>query len=105
MKGLCSAEGCSLIARVLVCLPDGSQLEVCVPHWGDVLHQTPGEIQGMRLIQLPDCFVERCRSKAITIVGPVDDSSRPVCQRHLDDLSWVGKPSEAVAAPRDWAHG
>lgn len=94
MNGLCSAHGCSLLARVLVTLVDSEHLQVCVPHWGDVLQDRATVVQSMRLIALPRCFLPRCRSNAVTIVRPEDGSSRPVCQRHLDNLSWLETPTE-----------
>jgi hypothetical protein len=104
VKGLCTAHACSLTARVHVTLTEGDRFAVCVPHWGDVLRDHDGAIRSMRLMPLPKCFVARCRSTAVTIVKAQTDA-HPVCQHHLDNLSWVEAAGPPVPKSTEWNHG
>ena len=94
---MCESSGCSLIARVHVALLHGDWLHVCVPHWGEVLRTQRKAIRSMRLVPLPRCFVTRCQCAAVTIVGSDPGEPLPVCQRHLDNLTWAA-PCEATDA-------
>lgn len=97
MNGLCESSGCSLIARIHVALQHDDRLEVCVPHWGEVLRTHRDGIQGMRLMSLPRCFLHQCHRAAVTVVSRDDGQHLPVCQRHLDNLSWAAAFNAAGA--------
>ena len=105
MTGLCRVGDCSLIARVVIEDAHREQLEVCVAHWQDALQVSHGQIRGVRLLKIPRCFLAPCRSEAVTIVGRFDEPPRPVCQRHLDSLSWVELPTEILGDGPGWSGG
>lgn len=96
MTGLCGIDNCQLIARVKSCDVDGNERRLCVIHWSAAQVFVPGELQAAHLIALPACFVDRCTQDAVTIVGRYDERPGAVCQRHLDDLSWVDLPQELL---------
>lgn len=96
MTALCEIDNCQLIARVKTCDVDGNEQRLCVMHWSAAQVLVPGELQAAHLIALPACFVDRCTRDAVTIVGRYDEQPRPVCQRHLDDLTWVDLPVELL---------
>jgi len=96
MTGLCEIENCQFIARVMAGDVDGGERLLCILHWNAAEVVVPGELQAAHLIAPPACFVYRCERDAVTIVGRYDEHPRPVCQRHLDDLSWVELPQELV---------
>ena len=105
MTGLCRVSECPLIARVVIQDSDGEELEVCVPHWKDALQVSLGEIRGVRLLKPPRCFHVECAADAVTVVGRYDEPPKPVCQRHLDDLSWVELPTEILGDAPGWSNG
>ena len=105
MTGLCSVGGCSLIARVTVQDAHGEQLEVCVPHWKDAVEVSLGDIRGVRLLKPPRCAHAQCTAETVTVVGRYDEPPKPVCQRHLDDLSWVELPTENLGDAPGWSGG
>lgn len=96
MTELCEVDNCQLIARVKTVDVDGAERLLCVMHWRAARLFVPGQLQTAHLIALPTCFVDRCTRDAVTIVGRYDEHPRPVCQRHLDDLSWVDLPQELL---------
>ena len=96
MTGVCEVDNCQLVARVKTGDVDGAERLLCILHWRVAQVFVPGELQTAHLIALPACFVGRCKRDAVTIVGRYDEYPRPVCQRHLDDLSWVDLPQELV---------
>ena len=105
MTGLCRVGDCSLIARVMIQDTDGEQLEVCVPHWKDAVQISLGDIRGVRLLKPPRCFHAQCTAEAVTVVGRYDEPLKPVCQHHLDNLSWVERPTEILGDGPGWSSG
>lgn len=96
MTGLCEIDNCQLIARVKTRDVDGNERHLCVMHWSAAQVSVSSELKAAHLIALPACFIDRCTRDAVTIVGRYDERPRPVCQRHLDDLSWVDLQQELV---------
>lgn len=96
MKGLCEVDSCQLIARVNVHHDVGGHRQSCMVHWQAAQRSAPEQFGAASVNDLPLCFVHRCGENAVTIVGRYDELPRPVCQRHLDDLSWVDLPEELL---------
>lgn len=94
MTGVCEVNNCQLVARVKAGDVNEDARLLCVRHWNRAPEIVPDDLHTIRVVDLPACFVYRCKREVVTIVGRYDERPRHVCQRHLDDLSWVDLPQE-----------
>ena len=88
----CSAIGCDNVASIVVDSNRGSVEAYCGRHWDEL--RLPFAAAELYLPNRPTCFHSACSTPAVCIRTHVDGTLLPVCEAHLDDLSWVS-PSPA----------
>ena len=101
----CEIPDCTEIPHVVIRDAGGESLRVCTDHWQEVLLTSDGRIRGVQLLELPRCCRPACRHDAVTRVIDPDGARVPVCQQHLDDLSWVSLPGPLLPHEPGWSHG
>src|SRR4051794_5807129 len=84
----CSAVGCDEVATVIVDVGDQSELPFCGRHW-DQIRGPEANRRVRAVLDRPDCFRSVCTAPAVSVMTHLDGTPLPVCERHLDDLSWI----------------
>ena len=93
----CSAIGCDSIASIVVQSGTDAPYAYCGLHW-DELRRPFGHENAIYVPDRPDCFHTDCQTPAVSVMTHLDGTYLPVCELHLDDLSWVSPtPSELLA--------
>ncbi|MFZ5848903.1 MAG: hypothetical protein ACOYX5_16140 [Actinomycetota bacterium] len=99
----CLYEECSGIADIVVRGPKRSELPICQQHWEYLNRRTRGGlIEIVRTLDRPACFRPDCHDEAIAVMEGPEGPARPVCQQHLDDLSWIDVPEAALVRRPSW---
>ena len=83
----CSAIGCDDVASILVESNPGSAEAYCGRHWDEL--RVPFAAAELYIPHRPTCFHSACSTPAVCIKTHLDGTRLPVCDAHLDDLSWV----------------
>lgn len=92
----CSATGCGEIATIMVESGVNAERPYCPVHWQAVRVQSPVPRSCLRILDRPPCFRLDCLHGAVTLMSHVDGTLLPLCEEHLDDLSWVVPTSEEL---------
>ncbi len=95
----CCAIGCNEVASILVALED-SELPFCGNHWQELRQGSHRVSRVLEVLDRPDCFTNGCSSPAVSVMTHLDGTGLPVCENHLDDLSWVTPTDGEVAGAR-----
>ena len=91
----CSAIGCDDVASIVVDPGLGSAEAYCGRHWDEL--RLPFAAAELYIPNRPTCFHSACSPPAVCIRTHLDETPLPVCEAHLDDLSWVSPtPSELL---------
>lgn len=99
----CIYEECTGIADIVVRGPKRSELPICHQHWEYLNQRTRGGlIEIVRTLDRPACFRPDCPDEGVTVMENPDGPARPVCQRHLDDLSWIDVPEAVLVRRPSW---
>ena len=99
----CQVADCADFARVAIRATHGGKTQVCVGHIREGLEANPALIEIQRL-DCPQCARSGCRRDAVTQVDHDEAGLLPVCQRHLDDLSWLAMPTDLLTDLPGWSH-
>ena len=92
-RGGHAAIGCDDVASILVESNPGSAEAYCGRHWDQL--RLPLAAADLCIPNRPTCFLSACSGPAACISTHLDGTLLPVCEVHLDDLSWVSPtPSE-----------
>lgn len=92
----CNAIGCDGIASIVVQSGTDVSYAYCGLHW-DELRPPYAEGYALYVPDRPDCFHTDCQTAAVSVMTHLDGTFLPVCEPHLDDLSWVSPtPSELL---------
>lgn len=92
----CSAVGCDDVATIVVDVGNQSELPLCGRHW-DQIRGTETKRRVRAVLDRPDCFRTACATPAVSVMAHLDGTQLPVCERHLDDLSWISPSAEELA--------
>ena len=96
----CDVADCSGFARVAIRDPHGKNAQVCVGHIGERPRtRTQPSLRVWNSSIAPNAHDPGCRRDAVTRVDHDNGSLLPVCQRHLDDLSWLAMPNGPAERP------
>lgn len=99
----CIYEECTGIADIVVRGPKRSELPICQQHWEYLNRRTRGGlIEIVRTLDRPACFRPDCRDEGVAVMENPDGPARPVCQEHLDDLSWIDLPEAVLVNRPPW---
>lgn len=101
----CEIPDCKEIQRVVIRDTQGGSLKVCLHHWQQSLTASEGRHRGVPLVESPPCCRPGCRHDAVTRVIDPDGARVPVCEQHLDDLSWISLPGPLLPDEPGWSHG
>ena len=85
---VCVEPGCFELATVRVQVDDLAPV-VCAPHWQDLRSQSGPSVSVLEVLDRPKCFKAACPSDAVSGMPHLDGRCLPVCEEHLEDLSWV----------------
>jgi len=99
----CAWEGCLGVADLLVRGPKRSELAICQQHWDYLNQRTRGLIEIVRTLDRPMCFRPDCNDESVALMENIAGPARPVCQQHLDDLSWIDVPEAALMHRPSWS--
>ncbi len=88
----CSAIGCDNVASIVVDSNRGSVEAYCGRHWDEL--RLPFAAAELYLPNRPTCFHTGLPHARGVHQDHLDGTLLPVCEAHLDDLSWVS-PSPA----------
>jgi hypothetical protein len=62
-------------------------------------------LSGMSRLGRRECSRPACRRDANTQATDANGHPIPLCQRHLDDLSWLSMPNDLLSDLPGWSHG
>lgn len=86
--GGCITVGCFELATVRVRLGRGS-IDLCPLHWQERRTATTERLLVEKELPRPRCFKHGCPADAVSAMTHLDGRCLPVCEEHLEDLSWV----------------
>lgn len=92
----CRAVGCDDVATIIIDIADQSNLPFCGGHW-DQIRGTETNRRVRAVLDRPDGFLTTCARPAVSLMAHLDGTPLPVCERHLDDLSWISPTTEELA--------
>ena len=95
----CTAIGCDSIASIVVQPGTDVPHSYCGLHW-DELRPPYGKGCALYVPDRPDCFHTHCQTTAVSVMTHLDGTHLPVCEPHLDDLSWVSPTASELLALR-----
>ena len=92
----CTAIGCDNIASIVVQSGTDASYAYCGLHW-DELRPPYGEGTPSTSLIGQTASTRTARPPAVSVMTHLDGTFLPVCEPHLDDLSWVSPtPSELL---------
>jgi hypothetical protein len=99
----CQVADCAEFARVAILAARSKPTRVCVAHIRETLESNSALIE-IRRLDCPLCARSGCRRDAVTQVDHDEAGALPVCQGHLDDLSWMAMPPDLLSDLPGWSH-
>ncbi|RYU14847.1 hypothetical protein [Nocardioides iriomotensis] len=93
----CRGVGCFELATVRVHLGDDS-IDLCPLHWQERRASPQKRLVVEKELSRPTCFKLECRADAVSGMTHLDGRCLPVCEQHLEDLSWVTPSQRELAA-------
>ena len=84
----CDSLTCFEVATIRI-LVEGELRVLCPIHWSSLRSNGLIMIQIVAELERPSCFKVGCRTGAVSVMSDLDGRSLPVCEKHLEDLSWV----------------
>jgi hypothetical protein len=94
----CQAQNCLEVATIRVETLDTGELTLCPIHWLEMRRRMQTALQVLRQLGRPTCFKADCTAGAVSVMPHLDERPLPVCEKHLEDLSWVTPLPEELAA-------
>lgn len=95
----CCAIGCDSVASIRAQVADDALLPFCGVHWQEVRSITFRR-QVAQVPDRPQCFRAACTTPAVSVMQHLDGTPLPVCEKHLEDLSWVDPTPDELRAMR-----
>lgn len=94
----CIEPGCLELATVRVRTRDRTAAALCPLHWNEQRRIPGAVLQVDAVLPRPPCFKASCPADAVSAMSHLDGRCLPVCEIHLEDLSWVTPEPEDLAA-------
>ena len=85
----CMSADCDAVVTFVLRQANRERIGVCQTHVQELVANRVGPACTVELVDAPGCFHRSCGVKAERIIKHLDGELLPVCQQHLDDLSWV----------------
>ena len=93
----CTAIGCDNIASIVVQSGTWFRRTRTAGYTGTSCACRSRQGNALYVPDRPDCFHTDCQTPAVSVMTHLDGTFLPVCEAHLDDLSWVSPtPSELL---------
>jgi hypothetical protein len=94
----CEEVGCFEVATICVRVNDIAEQDLCPIHFSDLRNDRTVRRHVVRQLDRPACFKDSCGAAAVSVMPHLDGTALPVCERHLEDLSWVSPTAVELQA-------